>query len=130
MSRKCQQITFRFYARCKVKGIIKPINYFLRVTDINAAVRMAMNDIKNNSSILESVDFSEISSNDGCNVDKVLQTASLYSYQPDHKLGFLGPWCSETVESIRGRPSTFEHATSIADSDGFVLVWREKIESA
>lgn len=64
---------------------------------------MAMNDIKHNSSILENIVFSEIRNNDGCNVDKVSQRALQYANQPDHKIGFLGPWCSETVESIRGK---------------------------
>lgn len=76
------------------------------ITGISNAVEMAMDDIRRyqrTNNFLPKVNFKEISDNCGCSVDRVLDKASAYSYQPHNKLGFLGPWCSETVESIRGK---------------------------
>lgn len=75
-------------------------------TGISKAVEIAMSDIRRyqvNNKFLANVNFDHINDNSGCSVDKVLDKAQTYSYQPHHKLGFLGPWCSETVESIRGK---------------------------
>lgn len=67
---------------------------------------MAMEDIRRHqmtTKFLPKVSFGQVSDNCGCSVDEVLKKVSEYSYQANNKLGFLGPWCSETIESIRGK---------------------------
>lgn len=69
-----------------------------------------MADIKS-TEILDKIDFSEISSNCGCDVDRVQERASAYSSQPHNKLGSLGPWCSETIDQVRGKQNTHINIT-------------------
>lgn len=57
--------------------------------------------------ILQDIDLEVSYNNDGCHLDKVMQTFINYYVQTNGLLGVLGPPCSETVEPVAGKRLTF-----------------------
>lgn len=70
---------------------------------MKGAVELALNDIKENQTILQDIELIVLHNNDGCHLDAVMRT--FINYYVDYKglLGVLGPPCSETVEPVASK---------------------------